>query len=383
MRKVLVFRSDLLPVTETFIYQQFLALRRWQPALFGYRLVEPGINLQGINPALIRGPMGTDPSRWGGLPFRALNFIGISSGIRAVHRFAPDLAHVHFGVDAVSAWGWLSQTKIPVVVTLHGYDVTIRPEWWWAGNGGRSRRHYPNLLARLARQPRVRFVAVSNSIRSKAIAMYGLPSEKVSVLHIGVDREVFKPVGLPVRSRGAKVLFVGRLVEKKGALNLIRAMAVVQHALPSAHLTVVGDGPQRAECEQLAKVLAVNVCFKGACSHEEVRAIMQDARVFCLPSITAENGDAEGLPISLLEAQACGLPVVATQAGREAVLDGESGFICPSNDIAAIAGKLKHILTVDDCAEAMSASAIIHVARSFDLANCTSELERLYDCAAS
>ena len=115
--------------------------------------------------------------------------------------------------------------------------------------------------------------------------MYGIPEHKVSVLHIGVDHQTFSLGKTPIHERPLRVLFVGRLVEKKAAGVLIRAMAQVQQLVPQAELTIVGDGPQREEFQQLADKLNVKVNFLGEMPNDRVRAQLHEARIFCLPSL--------------------------------------------------------------------------------------------------
>jgi glycosyltransferase involved in cell wall biosynthesis len=136
------------------------------------------------------------------------------------------LLHAHFGVDAITAWPVAKALDLPMIVTLHGYDINICRKWWEAGYGGRVMRKYPSRLLDLAKEPRVRFIAVSEAVRRRAMS-YGIPAEKLRVHYIGVDTKKFAPGDRSVVERERRVLFVGRLVEKKGYEYLIRASALV------------------------------------------------------------------------------------------------------------------------------------------------------------
>lgn len=188
-------------------------------------------------------------------------------------------------------------------------------------------RLYPHRLLQLAVEPRVRFVAVSDALRQRAIE-YGIPSEKIEVSYIGIDSTRFRPGQVPICQRDLQVLFVGRLVEKKGCRVLIEAMARVRQQLPQAKLTVIGDGVLRGELEVQAAKQGAPVTFLGARSTDDVKAEINKSRVLCLPSITASSGDAEGFGIVLLEAQASGVPVVTSALGgaTEGILEGATGF---------------------------------------------------------
>src|SRR5262249_19207401 len=154
--------------------------------------------------------------------------------------------------------------------------------------------------------------------------------------HIGIDVERFAPAERQT-SPEPVVLFVGRLVAKKGCEYLIRAMAQVQVTRPDAQLVIIGEGPLDAALKALAEQTTCKCVFLGAQSSDEVRSWFQRARLFCLPSVTADTGETEGLPISILESLAMAVPVVSTQhAGiPEAIRDGETGLLAPERDPAA------------------------------------------------
>src|SRR5699024_5679577 len=144
---------------------------------------------------------------------------------------------------------------------------------------------------------------------------YGIPDEKVTVSYIGVDTQRFQPQGRPVTQRLKRILFVGRMVEKKAPQLLVRAFAQARKNVEDAELVMIGDGPLLEETRALAVHLGAPVTFLGTCPHSEVQKQLHQARVMCLPSVTAENGDAEGLPTVIVEAQACGVPVVTSARG--------------------------------------------------------------------
>jgi glycosyltransferase involved in cell wall biosynthesis len=199
--------------------------------------------------------------------------------------------------------------------------------------------------------------------------------------HIGVDVRRFVPAGLRITDRKARILYVGRMVEKKGADILIEAFARVRGQVHNAELVMIGGGPLLEKFKQLAARLQVPVTFTGTLPSEEVKRHMDAARVFCLPSVTAANGDAEGFGLVLLEAQACGVPVVSSARGgaTEGIKDGVTGFAFPERDIPALESALVRLLTDDALATSMAVEARRHVEEKFDIRRCTSSLEDFYD----
>lgn len=332
MKKVIILRNEILPLSETFISEQMRYLEDWHPILVGRKLCENGLNLAGLEYRIIPKIRESILQK---LSTRTKSMLGIENkGITDyIRSLEPDLVHVHFGIDAVGYWDSIKHLNIPILVTLHGYDITISKEWWQQGKGGYFMKKYPERLISLSKHTNVRFIAVSEAIKQKAIE-FGIAEDKVQVHYIGVDTNKFKPSGLPLSQRDNVVLFVGRFVEKKAPLQLIQAFSQVVKHVPNAKLVMVGDGILKKEAESLAKKLNLPVEFRGALRHEQVLDEYDKAKVFCLPSITAKNGDAEGLGIVILEAQSCGIPAIVHGKGatKESIINDETGWYFCSFD---------------------------------------------------
>jgi glycosyltransferase involved in cell wall biosynthesis len=376
VKRVVVFREDLLPISQTFIKEQVRALKRWDPLLTGLRFVQ-GLDLRELNCRLLSGWLPRRLSRKLVPPLRELEWApaGMRRQLRAL---APALIHVHFATDLVAMWPILRCVQSPILVTLHGYDINIYEEFWQ--RQGCAGRRYPSRLRAIARDPRVHFIAVSKAIQVRAIE-YGIPPEKISVRYIGVDVVRFTPAGLPVSRRKRSILFVGRMVEKKGAHVLIRAFARLRSKLSDAELIMIGEGPELPPAKQLALQLNVPVDFKGNQPAQAVQVLLGEARALCLPSLTAANGDAEGLGMVLLEAQACGVPVVTSARGgaSEGIIDGVTGFSFAESDVDELSERLYAVLADDAIAIAMSHAARQFVVDAFDIRKCTQQLEDLYE----
>jgi glycosyltransferase involved in cell wall biosynthesis len=380
--RVLIFTRELLPYSQTFIRAQALALRRWQPTLAGLKRVA------GVDPAPLhcllldcgRAPRAGARARMHpGALAREWLWLADPRHLRRLRAGGFALAHAHFGTSAVWFWPLARRLRLPLLVTLHGYDIAVRPEWWQSGAGGLINRRYPARLRHLAHCG-VRFLAVSKGIRAQAI-QYGLPPERVVLHYIGVDTERFCMRALPPAQRQRRIAFIGRLVEKKGCTYLLRAFARLRERLHDVELAIIGDGPLHSSLQRQARELGVQPLFLGALAHDAVRAQLQCARVVCVPSVRAANGDTEGLPMLILEAAAMGIPVVtsARLASDEGVLDGRTGFVCDERDPEALAQRLHTLLVDDELTGTMSAAAIALVRERYQLSHCTRRLEAIYD----
>jgi glycosyltransferase involved in cell wall biosynthesis len=381
MPNVLVYRRMLLPLSETFIRDQLISLRRWRAVLVGVdRLRE--LPLDDIDVQIVRAEKRSLIER---VTWKAFQSIGRvpKATVDRLKQQQPSLLHVHFGVDAIEAWPIAKALNLPMLVSLWGYDINISRHWWEKGQGGWKMRSYPTRLLKLAREPRVRFIAISHAIKQRAID-YGIPEEKLWLCHPGIGWHKFSPGRTPITERKRRVLFVGRLVEKKGCEYLIRAFAQIQKKIPDAALIIVGDGPLRNQLLNLAEQLNIRAEFRGARPSTEVIQQLNSARVFCLPSVRATNGDAEGFGVVLLEAQAAGVPVVTSAIGgaKEGVQDGVTGFAFDERDIEALAGRLVTLLEDDAVATRMALAGPRFVRNEFDLDRCAEKLESFYDAAS-
>ena len=369
-RQVLIFKSDLLPISETFILAQANAMGRFKPQFVGLRRVRPSLVI----------PDNAIVAADGDSPFRKCarglyKRMGIAPGFhRKIQKLGAQLIHAHFAIDGVLALPLVKKLKLPLIVTLHGYDVTRSD---MEHQRSRIGRLYLGRRRNLWEQAAL-FLCVSDFIQAKAIEA-GFPGHKLRRHYIGVNQTEFRRTGEPPDR--ATVLFVGRLVEKKGCDLLIRALSIVKQALPDVLLTIVGDGPMRGSLEKLAKNLGVKCRFLGPCPSEQIKEMLQRATVFCVPSRTAIGGDSEGLGMVFLEAQAMGVPVVSSFHGGipEAVIHGETGLLAPEGDYRVLANHLQLLLREEDLRLLYGARGTQWVRESFDLELQTRGLEDVYE----
>ena len=195
------------------------------------------------------------------------------------------------------------------------------------------------------------------------------------------DKILFAPHGLELdkfqfqestapRAKELKILSVGRLVEKKGFDLLLGAVAYLRAEQYSVELNIIGEGPQRVALEQQCTRLNINdyVGLSGSLPHEAVLRAMREADIFALPCRVARDGDRDGLPNVLLEAAACGVPIVAAQAGAVGEFVSETiGWICAPDDATDLAQTLMKVWREPDETLRRSRKAREKVERDFDI----------------
>jgi glycosyltransferase involved in cell wall biosynthesis len=359
-----IFRSPLFNASETFVQTQALALRRYQPLVIG--LERKGHVLPPLEGRLL---VATGAER---LRLRAFGRAEALAG--RLRPFRPRLVHAHFGTDGLLALPLARALGVPLVTTLHGFEIS-RSFGAMLLSGRPSWMRYALLKRRLQRCGDL-FIAVSAAVRAKALAQ-GFPPERILVHHNGIDLAKFRAA--PGGREAGLVLHVGRLVEKKGTRLLLDAVA----KLPEARLVIVGDGPLRASLERHAAGLGLGgrIRFLGHQPPDEVARWMGRAWLLAVPSVTAADGDSEGLPTVLIEAAASALPaVVSDHSGLpEAVSDGRSGFVVPEGDGEALAARLAELLASPALQASMGGAARAIAGERFDAARQAAALEARYD----
>jgi colanic acid/amylovoran biosynthesis glycosyltransferase len=366
---IAVYRDRLLPSSETFVLAQGESLRRFVPYYLGSRKVQ-GLPLPERRTLVVNG--GGPVGKLGEAGYQLLGWAPAFA--RRVRKLDPVLVHAHFGPDGARALSLVRRLRVPLVVTFHGYDATIKDEY--ARRSFYSHRVYIRRRETLKQEAKL-FIAVSRFIRERLLEQ-GFPPEKVVVHHIGVDTEVFRPD--PAVTREPVVLFVGRLVEKKGCEYLIKAMEQVQAARPEVELVVIGDGPLRSDLERLAQRTLRRYRFLGTQTPADVRAWMSRAMIFSVPSITAESGDSEAFGLVFAEAQAMGLPVVSFESGGvpEAVAHGETGFLVAERDWKGLAENIMLLLKSNTLCQKFGTAGRRRVRSLFDLRTQSDALETIY-----
>lgn len=246
-----------------------------------------------------------------------------------------DYIMAEFGVTAT----WLLQScklaKLPLFVIFHGYDAYVNAVL------AKNIKQYQQVFEYTSGM-----LAVSNAMKVKLISI-GAPENRLHWSPCGVDPDAF--VATDPGKNSPIFLAVGRFVEKKAPYLTILAFDKALKKIPNLELRLIGDGPLLGPCKRIVDALNIgsSVKFLGAQEHCVVAGEMRTARAFIQHSLVAENGDSEGTPVAVIEAQMTGLPVISTNhAGiPEVVIDGETGFLvdeCDIDNMAVAIIKLAH-----------------------------------------
>lgn len=363
-----IYRSPLFNDSETFVQAHAAGLTRYQPLLVG---LEDRRNARAAfrERMLVAGTA------------EALRLKLAGSAPRLTERLrrtSPALIHAHFATDGLLALPLARALGVPLVTTLHGYDVARTRRRMFA-SARLSWMRYAVMRRRLIAGGDL-FLAVSDAVRRQALAL-GFPADRTHTHYLGVDLERFGR-GDSAPEPGL-VLHVARLVEKKGTALLLDAFTLLRRTRPEARLVIVGDGPERAALERKRSALGLEnaVSFAGRLPQDEVAGCMRRAWLLAAPSLTARDGDAEGLPTAIVEAAAASLPAVGSDHSGipEAIVDGETGFIVPERDPAALAQRLDALLGSAELRLRMGIAARKLAEERFDARRQNRLLEERYD----
>ena len=281
------------------------------------------------------------------------------------------LLHIYFGHIAVHLLPLIRAWKNPSIVSFHGADVMV----------DMNKPAYRE--ATLQMLDAVSLILVRSESLRRALIDLGCDPGKIEIQRTGIPLEEF-----PFRERTApkngewRFVQAGRLIEKKGLPVTIRAFEVFVRQYPNATLTIAGEGPLLREVEILARELKIaqSVSFTGFLSQEQLREIYYRSHIFLHPSQIGRDGNQEGIPNSMLEAMATGLPVFATEHGGipEAVEHGVSGVLVPERDEFVLVESLLDAVRDPDSLSHMARRGGDVVRQKFDLSNQARRLEDIY-----
>ncbi|MCG8404643.1 MAG: glycosyltransferase [Phycisphaerales bacterium] len=302
----------------------------------------------------------------------AASMVLLYSALPLLRGKAYDIIHCQFGPNGLKGLflreNGLLQGKW--LTTFRGYDLTSYP-----------RRRGNDVYRRLFQECPF-FTANSSFLAAKAVKM-GCPSDKITVLHTGVNMARFAYRERRLKpGESVRVLTVGSLVEVKGIEYGIRAIAQVSQKYPKIQYRIAGGGPLMTSLRDLTRELGVSerVELLGGQTEDEIIEHYADAHVFLFPGVVSRRGDEEGMAGACVEAQATGLPVVATRVGGipEAVLDGQSGFLVEPKDVSALADRLIYLIEHPECRSRMGRAGREHVERHYDLDKLIDRLIGIY-----
>ena len=292
--------------------------------------------------------------------------------MKLLKRRPADLMHVYFGHTGVHLLPFIQEWKQPCVVSFHGMDIQPRPrQEGFDAQMQKLLKTVPLVLAR------------SYSLMA-GLQMLGCPNDKLRLNRTGIPLEDFPFCQRPMPADGSwRFVQACRLIEKKGLKTALKAFAEFHAGHPKAKFVIAGDGPMKAELERMIADFELNdaVEMRGFLAQSELAALYRNSHVFLHPSEMPPDMNQEGVPNSMLEAMATGLPVVATTHGGipEAVSHQRTGLLVPERDPAALHAALKAITADSAHLYILGQAASRSVREEFEQAKQITRLEGFYD----
>ncbi len=291
--------------------------------------------------------------------------------LRVLETKNAQLLHIYFGHIAVHLRPLMQTWKQPTVVSFHGADVMVDLE----------KPAYRTATMQILEEARLVLVR-SESLR-KALVRLGAPENKIRIQRTGVPLQDFAFRARQWPADGAwQFLQAARLIEKKGWQTSLHAFAAFVRQFPQSHFTVAGDGPLLDELKRLSRELQIadRVSFTGFVSQTELHELYYRSHIFLHPSETGADGNQEGVPNSMLEAMATGLPVFATRHGGipEAIESGVSGVLVNEGEADALARELVQRVNNLDSLGKMAQDGAKAVAEKFEQGAQIRRLEDYY-----
>ena len=287
-----------------------------------------------------------------------------------------DVLHCHFGPlgELMAVLRAIGAVEGRLATTFHGADLTA------------CVRERPDRYRRLMREGDL-FLPISDYL-ARRLTTLGAPPKRIAVHRMGVDLNRFAGYPrLPRHDGPLRLLTVGRLIDKKGIADGLRAVALARQNGARLCYTIIGDGPLRPDLERLTADLGIEdiVRFHGWQVHDAVINALYCNDVLLAPSITAPDGDQEGIPVTLMEAMAAGMAVVSTRHSGipELVQDGTSGLLAPECDPYALAAALRRLAALPELASEMGQAGRARVAQAFDADALDDALDSSLRCLAA
>ena len=362
-KKVLIFTKRVLPLSNTFVAAQGNNLPSFTPVYIGLRSNKGGIDL-------IDGQATCVQEKYESLPLISRLMLDGFQYLTpkwktALGELSADIIHAHFGKGGYYCTPIAKRLQLPLITTFHGSDITQKDKFSY------NKKHREIVFKQSAK-----IIAVSKFIENKLLQA-GCAPEKIIQHYIGIDTQYFLPKGK--KSEQPSVLFVGRLIEQKGCQYLLQAMKIVQKELPDTQLIIAGDGNYREKLQDLGADLK-NVSFIGAQNRAQVKELMSEAWLTCLPSIRMARGNEEGMPTVCMESQAIGTPVVAFNTGgvSEGVEHGLTGLLSPEKDVEQLADNLLSLLRSDSTRAVFAKAGIERTNTLFNIKSQCQILENIY-----
>jgi len=355
-------------VSETFVREHIERLPSNKKVLYGG--VFPVYDHEGKY--LIRSPFGLLSYL---IQKKIFNRIDIKVRTRALAKYLTenkiDVVFAEYGMVGASITEACQIADVPLVIHYHGADV----------HHTETIKRYINLY-RKAFAYASALIAVSGDMVNALVDM-GAPREKITNASCGIDPGAFP--ALDISKTGRTFLSVGRFVEKKSPASVVQAFKPVRDKFPDATLKMVGVGPLFDETKALVSQLGLDdsITLLGAQNQQQIKALLKESRCFVQHSVTAKDGDKEGTPVTILEAGSSGLAIVSTQHTgiKEAVINGETGYLVPEHDIEGMAHYMKMIAADVNLAVELGAKEATYIRENYDIQSRIKTITKLLEQA--
>lgn len=363
--KLLIARSNFFSYSETFIDQQ---IRQLTPHAVLYEGWQPS-NIQAggsiypfpLNLLIFRGSLrNLFPAFYQKVyTYFLKKYLLKTETACLLANYGPLGMHVFTACQSIN---------IPFAVHFHGFDASEKKTI------ARYGEEYRTIL------PQAKAVIVVSQVMKMDIEEICGPLKNLHVLPYGVDTEKFKP-GTKASKESIQLISVGRFTAKKAPIMSIKAFQILLEKFPTAHFTMIGDGELWEDAKKYVEEngLGENVAFMGQQKPDLILEKLQEADIFIQHSIKTPSGDSEGTPNSILEASACGLPIVSTlHAGiPEAVIQGETGILVQESDFKAMGEALVSLANDPTLRIKMGESARKHMLKNYKIKTQAEKLKGL------
>ncbi|MFC1856759.1 glycosyltransferase [Thermodesulfobacteriota bacterium] len=297
----------------------------------------------------------------------------VSGTFKALKEYNINVLHAHFGYTGCQALPIKRKTGLPLVTTFYGEDISALPtsDPWKSA--------YQQLFAEGDL-----FLIEGSHMRDRLIEI-GCPPEKAEIQRMALHMDKYPFRRRLPKNKGdiVRLLFCGSFREKKGLLQALKAVQRTYQSFPDLEFHIIGDGELQPQVEQLMDRYQMHTYTKllGFLSHQSMIEEMDAADIFIHPSVTAANGDSEGgAPTTILEAQACGMPVLSTYHADipNVVIPGKSALLAPEQDIDALAQNLMTLLSNREAWAAMGTAGRAFIEKNHNISEEVKRLEERY-----
>lgn len=294
---------------------------------------------------------------------------------RYIKKHKPLLFHAHMGYEAVRWFKLIKKSKLPLIVTFYGLDVSQLAQipYW--------KKKYQDIFAYGT------YFLAEGSYLKKQLVDIGCPEEKVIIQHLGIELENYPVKTLSNDIDKVSILQISTFREKKGIEYSLEAISLLKEKYPNLEFKIIGSGDSEISTKRIyeyAEKLKIsdNIKFLGIKSHKDSIAEMYNSDIFLHPSVTASNGDNEGgAPVSVIEASAVQLPVVSTFHADipEVIINNRTGILVEERNSRALAEALEKLINDPLLRFKYGAEGRRHIEANYNLSKQLSSQEQIYN----